>query len=318
MMKAKHSVLHHGDWDGICAACVARNHLPPDTQYQVVQYEQPVPWELVDGCHVWIFDFSYPREQMEEIIDRAESMTCIDHHATAQEALDGLDGCHFNMDHSGARLVHDYFQGNKDYPKHGKFLRGRFPKKLVDYVEDRDLWAWKLPKSQEVSAVIGSYPLTFEAWDELIARFSERGGLKTVAREGTSILRDQNTKIASLKRAAKKIAMLGHHAMVINTSLFFSELAGELAEQDGCDFGVAWFLAKDGLVQLSFRSRGDFDVSKLAQKLGGGGHKNSAGAKVKPDSAVARLLIHGPPTKSDKSVRRVLSRRLRNLVRRTR
>ncbi|NIV11578.1 MAG: bifunctional oligoribonuclease/PAP phosphatase NrnA, partial [Aliifodinibius sp.] len=34
-------------------------------------------------------------------------------------------------------------------------------------------------------------------------------------------------------------------------------------------------------VVYSLRSRGDFDVSALAERFGGGGHKNAAGFRVK-------------------------------------
>ena len=33
-------------------------------------------------------------------------------------------------------------------------------------------------------------------------------------------------------------------------------------------------------VKVSFRSRGDIEVNKLAQEYGGNGHKNAAGARI--------------------------------------
>ena len=39
-------------------------------------------------------------------------------------------------------------------------------------------------------------------------------------------------------------------------------------------------LLSDGRFQYSLRSRGDFDVSELAKKHGGGGHKGAAGFVV--------------------------------------
>lgn len=46
------------------------------------------------------------------------------------------------------------------------------------------------------------------------------------------------------------------------------------------DFGVALLEEEKGKINMSFRSKKDTDVSVIAKKLGGGGHKNAAGATV--------------------------------------
>ncbi len=48
----------------------------------------------------------------------------------------------------------------------------------------------------------------------------------------------------------------------------------------GVDFGVALLEEEKGKINMSFRSKQNFDVSKIAKKLGGGGHKNAAGASI--------------------------------------
>lgn len=49
---------------------------------------------------------------------------------------------------------------------------------------------------------------------------------------------------------------------------------------DGTDFGIIIVEEKKDFVTCSFRSRGDFDISKMAAELGGGGHKEAAGARI--------------------------------------
>lgn len=60
------------------------------------------------------------------------------------------------------------------------------------------------------------------------------------------------------------------------------------------DARVAFFLAEreDGRTDLSLRSRADVDVSGVATRLGGGGHKQASGAVLAPpfDTAAARVL----------------------------
>jgi len=43
------------------------------------------------------------------------------------------------------------------------------------------------------------------------------------------------------------------------------------------EFGAAYFVRDDGKKVYSLRSVGDFDVSEVAKKYGGGGHRNAAG-----------------------------------------
>jgi phosphoesterase RecJ-like protein len=60
----------------------------------------------------------------------------------------------------------------------------------------------------------------------------------------------------------------------------------------GTDFGFV-LEEKEGFSSVSFRSRTDFDVSKIAEELGGGGHKSAAAArliKISFDEAVEKVL----------------------------
>ena len=60
----------------------------------------------------------------------------------------------------------------------------------------------------------------------------------------------------------------------------------------GCEFGVAMLEAKKGIINLSFRSKKNTDVTKYAKLFGGGGHKNAAGATVKGEfkKAIEEIL----------------------------
>ncbi|MGB9598764.1 MAG: DHH family phosphoesterase [Minisyncoccales bacterium] len=69
----------------------------------------------------------------------------------------------------------------------------------------------------------------------------------------------------------------------------FAEGAREMAADlffrgiKDADFGVAMLESQKNKIYLSFRSKKNTDVSKLAQFFGGGGHKNAAGATVEGD-----------------------------------
>jgi phosphoesterase RecJ-like protein len=48
----------------------------------------------------------------------------------------------------------------------------------------------------------------------------------------------------------------------------------------GTDFGIVMVETNEGVLSVSFRSRSGFDVSKIAEEVGGGGHKAAAGARI--------------------------------------
>jgi len=59
------------------------------------------------------------------------------------------------------------------------------------------------------------------------------------------------------------------------------------------DFGFIAVEERKGTLSISFRSRTGFDVSALAEKLGGGGHRAASGAKIEGlgfDDAIEKVL----------------------------
>jgi phosphoesterase RecJ-like protein len=77
-----------------------------------------------------------------------------------------------------------------------------------------------------------------------------------------------------------------------------SKIASEVATMFGSiikdlNFGMIMSEKDKGELDVSFRSKGVFDVSQIAAELGGGGHKAAAGGTVKGlpfDKAVEKVL----------------------------
>lgn len=263
-------IYHTSCADGLTAAWVARMKLG-NCGFISAQHGQDPP--DVRGRDVFILDFSYKRGVTICIVSDAASVTIIDHHRTAASELDGLAdecakvyGLHpptivFDMEKSGARLAWEFFCPGEPAPW------------LVEYTEDRDLWRWILPDSREVSAALASYPWTFAQWDVL---HDDPGAPGRLAAEGIAIERYKTLQIEKLCRHAHEIEIDGHKILAVNTPLLISEVAGKLAE--GRPFGATWFEMADGSRVWSLRSReGGADVSEIAKKRGGGGHRAAAG-----------------------------------------
>ena len=65
--------------------------------------------------------------------------------------------------------------------------------------------------------------------------------------------------------------------MVVNSSHWMSEIGAKLAPD--CDFALIWFYDhNDSMIKVSMRAFHDHvDVSEIAKKFKGGGHKKAAG-----------------------------------------
>ena len=196
--------------------------------------------------------------------EKAKSLLVLDHHKTAQVDLAGLPFCRFDMHKSGARLTWEYFFPGYPAPW------------LVAYTEDRDLWTHRLPGTKEINAVIRSYPLSFETWDRL-----DKLDPEDLIPEGSAILRYRQQLIDAAVSQAGEIEMDGYKVLAVNCSCgeIVSEVAGELAKDRR--FGVTWFETAKGQRVYSLRSRENaVDVSEIAKRHGGGGHRNAAGFQV--------------------------------------
>jgi len=77
---------------------------------------------------------------------KAASILILDHHKTAMEDLQGFEGAVFDMERSGAMITWNHFFPNLEAPR------------LIDHIQDRDLWQFKIPRTREVQAAIFSYP----------------------------------------------------------------------------------------------------------------------------------------------------------------
>lgn len=266
-------IYHASCQDGFCAAWVARRCLGKDVDFLPAQYGDPVPVDVSDR-DVYVLDFSYKRPDLLGLIEDAAQVVVLDHHVTAKEELAGdlslwRDGrcwkqptIWFDMEHSGAALAWGHFFPGEPVPH------------LVQYVEDRDLWKWKLPCSREVSAALASYPHDFETWDTLHREM--QGDNEDLVVQGSAILRYQGQQVANQCKNAVEITLDGHKVLSCNATLLISETAGKLAE--GRPFGATYFVRGDGKKVWSLRSTPDgVDVAAIARKFGGGGHRDAAG-----------------------------------------
>jgi len=260
-------VIYHANcYDGFGAAYVAWTMLGATARYIKANYGDSPP-EFDDRIKaIYVLDFSYPRAILEALHARLEAapggvLRVLDHHKTAQDNLEGLPYCTFDMTKSGAMLAWEHFYPRRSAPD------------LILYVQDRDLWTLTLPQSREVSAALRSYPFDFYVWNGLVS-----SGVGKLKQEGGAILRYQDMMVNIMCDQAIIGDVGGHKVHIVNASVFFSEVGEELCIRYPDEpFSAYYFDRADGKRQWGLRSRGGFDCSAVAKLYGGGGHPGAAG-----------------------------------------
>lgn len=259
-------VIYHGNCaDGFTAAWViwTKN---PDWEFYPGKYQEEPP--DVTGRDVYFVDFSYKRPVILEMAKKAQSITILDHHKTAEADLVDLPvNCTvlFDMTKSGAHLAWNRFYPGENSPT------------LVQYVEDRDLWKFQLPFSKEIGEFIFSYEYDFKKWEELNYLIMDH--FNECVTSGASLVRKKDKDTQELLANKFQMTIAGHKVWVANLPYTFSSEAGHLLAKEG-PFGVTFYLDGDYAI-FSLRSvEGGQDVSEIAKVFGGGGHKHAAGFKV--------------------------------------
>lgn len=286
--------IYHGYCDdGFAAAWCVRAALGDQVEFFAGQYQRDPP--DVTARDVVLVDFSYKRPVLAAMATSARSILVLDHHKTAQEDLAGFPSAErwpdhlrngftpsnlrvlFDMNRSGAGLAWDYFHPDTSRPL------------FIDYIEDRDLWKKELPRCDEFTIALRSYPQDFAIWDQLVGQPVE------LMNEGAAIQRYYRLRVEELKRSSylatislprTEMPGLSSGGIVFTCAIanapYFaaSEVAGELCDSAGAKFGACYFEVGQGRWAYSLRSRGDFDVSAVAEAFGGGGHKGAAGFTV--------------------------------------
>lgn len=276
-------IYHDPCSDGWCAAWQMWHFFKGEVELYPTQYNQNPP--EVTGREVYIVDFSYPRSVLELLHKQAESLLVLDHHVSAQKELEGLAYCKFQMDRSGAGMVWDWV-GTKGTDK---WIPSFW---VVAYVQDRDLWTWKLRNSRTINQAIQSWPKQIEFWDRSFAPNAQASALM----EGVAIERYLQElvqeSLSKVRLSTLTVGEITYPVWVINThpKLMSDTLEAALKSnleliptsrrvQGGPPFALGWSQQADGSYLYSLRSGSDFDVSKVAKHFGGGGHKQAAGFK---------------------------------------
>lgn len=304
-------VIYHASCaDGYAAAFSCWLKLGDEAEYRACQYG--LDYSISENTfefknrHIYILDFSFPRDIMDMLFKDAKRVVWLDHHASVfkehgfaingpgEPAITPLTKHDVVLDNnkSGAMLAWEYFHPGTEVPM------------LIRHIDDYDRWIFALKGTKAFNKALWSYaPWSFAQWKEIV----DDGNYGSMWTEGAAILRAHDQNVQGVVKGATRNCRIvpavidsvasykapwvwwhdeehgdtcGVHGLAANCPPHLqSDVGHELANQSGT-FGLLWFIDKDNRCKCSLRSNGEYDVSAIAKAFGGGGHKNAAGFSV--------------------------------------
>lgn len=269
-------ILYDDDQDGFMAALSGWMALDGEPVCLPVQRGQPLP-EMPEAEKVWIVDFSYPAEVLDELAKRVE-LVVIDHHETARQEIGDRPYAQIDTTRAACVLAWQHFHPDQDV--HWLWL----------YAEDYDLWKHELPGTKAVNAWMQSFDRDFHGWCSWLRWEQDNyyAAQKMVRNEGYAICRHVDRMVDRIAKKAWRAEFELHGEVVpqmrVNTPVYVSRVCAELLERNpDVDLVTAEWLTgpfyEKGRNRVSVRSRPSAKVTAriLAESRGGGGHEHAAG-----------------------------------------
>lgn len=294
MWKPDIVVYHDKCMDGFTAAWACWVRWGDEPVYVARNYGM-APDIDVAGKNVLIVDFSFPEATLRELAaSGANAIVVLDHHKTAEEALEPFQieeitpgfinsdnvelaisdmvKLHhvpivavFDMDRSGAGMAWDF--ANEAAPR----------PMLIDLVEDRDLWRFELgDDSKFLHLALTAGETSFERWRSINA------DIDAAIAKGEAIAAWRDQLVDEIVERATVIVIDGEYGMGVDCPYGLASDVGHRLLQDWPHTRFAAAIVRgEQTISYSLRSTDDrADVSAIASRFGGGGHRNAAGFKV--------------------------------------
>jgi oligoribonuclease NrnB/cAMP/cGMP phosphodiesterase (DHH superfamily) len=228
---------------------------------------------------VYITDISV-KDSTAQRIDGQARIRLLDHHQTALE-LNRYPWATVDISQCGTKLFYEHLTGSH------KLKSSKTLDMFVEYVNSYDTWEWKQNNKREpkllndISYILGR--------DEFIKTYVEilMDESNLLPDKFVELVKEQDIKDEYMSNKLKEVITYSLYEPNIDDYYtagyvacdkfeYLSELGSTICTMiEKCDFSVI-----NTGKNLSLRSAGDMDVSRIAKKYGGGGHKAAAGCPI--------------------------------------
>jgi oligoribonuclease NrnB/cAMP/cGMP phosphodiesterase (DHH superfamily) len=299
-------IYHKNCSDGLASALCVYEKLGDSVEYIPMHYNDKLDFEKLKDKNVLIVDFSFDKETLEKIRTFSKKAMIIDHHISAIEKLEGVEGCFFDVSHSAAYLCFIYMNVNDpaDYNYQLYQSDNWIVPRFILYIEDRDIWKWEFrEKSGPFSYGLKELNFSDKTFKLFKKYLRDEEEVEELVKIGKNIMEKNNLFVNNSIKNAKKVdyRIFDKNYKIMLLALenpkLISEISEKLYTENDVDFTLCWFpdrnnkfldlrlfkiLYGEQKYILSFRTnKKKIDVSKIASSVGGGGHKEAAGATIK-------------------------------------
>jgi oligoribonuclease NrnB/cAMP/cGMP phosphodiesterase (DHH superfamily) len=286
MSKSRTLVIYHkADFDGIFCREIAKRHFDSiqwPAEYIGWDYGDPVPTVSPED-KIYMLDIS-----VDGLMDHP-NLNWVDHHKSAIDKfsktiqgyrIDGVAAC---------RLAWQYFGGINDWKGDGKPTKQDFVDRKVSeplavrLAGEYDIWDRRDPNAELFQHGLKSEPLAEGDWKLLLDVNNSDAWVSHLLENGKVLQYAQTHQNESIIKAAGfTIDFEGLKFLACNHARYNSHLftAGLTPEHDAC-FGFCW---RDGQWVVSLYhapGKEHHDLSQIAVKYGGGGHRGACGFRCK-------------------------------------
>lgn len=262
-------VLYHGSMcpDGFGGAYAAWKKFGDTAEYVTLSRGEEVPVEVVRGKEVYFIDFVYDDiETMRRYEEASASLVVLDHHKGVQNVAESVKNHVFDENRSGAGIAWDYFHPETKRPR------------LIDLLEDDDLFRFNYEDTRPVLAYLGLHPFDFQFWDETKNQLEDPKISESVLSKAR-VFGECFERLAAISvEKAKKIRFEGYETSFAIAHPYkpITSLVGNLLARKLPPIALVVSAHPNGY-GVSIRGDGSVDVSKIAAKYGGNGHPSSSG-----------------------------------------
>jgi len=262
-------VFYHGDCpDGFSASWAAWKKFGTKAEYIGLHHQTPYPKGLKNK-EIYFLDFVYPENVMRKYIKNNKRVTAIDHHVSMEKSIKLTQDHVYDISHSGAVLAWKYFHPSKPVPD------------LLKYIEDTDIWKFRMPHSRAMFSYLSLQNKNFKIWSSLAKDLQNKKKTKEYIEKGEIIIKYVDKLVKRLiEENSESVVFEGYKTSLVNAPHFFSSRIGSILYKRIPPMAIIWSEAHE-MITVSLRSDGSVDVAKLAKRHGGGGHKGASGFAFK-------------------------------------
>jgi len=269
-------VFYHSDLDGYCSAAIVKSYLKEHypniiADFFEVDYNRKFPFsEIQEDEIVYVVDFSL---DWNKLLDITKNVIWIDHHVSAIKKYENYDWIPGKREIgiAACELCWRYFFPFREVPYAIKLLG------------DYDVWKFELPETRffQLGMKEQQTHLSSSLWQNLFTCFSPREKLiKEITNQGKIINSYQNKQN---KKLVEKISFYTHFedykAICINAA-FTGSYVFDSVDKKTYDIMITFYFDGKKWNISMYTENPKIDVSLIAVKYGGGGHRGAAGFTV--------------------------------------